>query len=202
MKNIREIISTNLITLRKQSGLTQVDLAKKLKYSDKAVSRWEKGEVIPDVETLQNIANVYDVPLTYLFKEHHGETFKSTKPTTDEIFAGLLAVSIVWTIFTVVFVYLILNYNYIFWQAFVWPVPLSTFTIMLFTKQRNRKQRMLFLVLNSILNWTLLTSIYLQFLTHNLWLIFLIGIPIQAVIVVYSYLKPVKRHKKDLELED
>ena len=80
MKNIREIISTNLIALRKQSGLTQVDLAKKLKYSDKAVSRWEKGEVVPDVETLENIAKVYNVPLTYLLKEHTEQKHKEFIP--------------------------------------------------------------------------------------------------------------------------
>ena len=63
MKNLRDIIPKNLIYLRKQHKFTQIDLAKKINYSDKAVSRWEKGEVLPDVEVLQKVCEVYDIPI-------------------------------------------------------------------------------------------------------------------------------------------
>ena len=70
MNNLREIIPNNIIKLRKAQGLTQLDLGKRVNYSDKAVSRWEKGEVLPDVETLQSISEVFNVPVSYLFEEH------------------------------------------------------------------------------------------------------------------------------------
>ena len=50
-------------------GLTQVGLAKKINYSDKAVSRWEKGEVLPDIETLDALSKIFNVPLSYLIEE-------------------------------------------------------------------------------------------------------------------------------------
>lgn len=56
MKAIKEVLIENLISLRKEHKLTQLELAEKIGYSDKAVSRWEHGEVLPDVETLDKIA--------------------------------------------------------------------------------------------------------------------------------------------------
>lgn len=49
---LRTIIGRNIVSLRKSAGMTQADLAAKLNYSDKAVSKWERGEAIPDIETL------------------------------------------------------------------------------------------------------------------------------------------------------
>ena len=74
MKNIKEVVCENLISLRKSHNMTQIDLAKKINYSDKAISRWEKGEVAPDYEILQTICNVYNVPIGYLFEEHKEES--------------------------------------------------------------------------------------------------------------------------------
>ena len=68
MKNIREIVAGNLLALRKENKLTQIELAKMINFSDKAVSRWENGEVLPDLETLERVAKVYRVPLTYLME--------------------------------------------------------------------------------------------------------------------------------------
>ena len=59
MENLKDVIRENLINLRKEHKLTQIDLAKKINYSDKAISRWENGDVLPDVEILNSICNVY-----------------------------------------------------------------------------------------------------------------------------------------------
>ena len=66
MENIREIIGENLASLRKEAKLTQLELAEKFNYSDKAVSKWEKGDTIPDIETLYNLCQFYGVTIDYL----------------------------------------------------------------------------------------------------------------------------------------
>ena len=66
MENLRRTIAENLLALRRKHKMTQQDLAGKINYSDKAVSRWENGEVLPDVETLGKIAEIYGVPLSRL----------------------------------------------------------------------------------------------------------------------------------------
>ena len=70
MREIKDIIANNLISLRKSHGLTQNELAEKLAYSDNMVSRWERAEIIPNIETLQKISEFYNVPLTSLITEN------------------------------------------------------------------------------------------------------------------------------------
>ena len=61
MADVKITFAQNLISLRKQMKLTQIELAEKLNYSDKAVSKWERGESIPDVTVLMDIAKTFGV---------------------------------------------------------------------------------------------------------------------------------------------
>ena len=189
MKNIREIVAGNLIALRKENKLTQLELAKMINFSDKAISRWEKGEVLPDVETLERISKVYRVPLTYLLEEHSQIAGrKRVIPPHNEIMVQLLTICVVWIVMTVLFVYMRIIYDFTFWQAFVWGVPLTCILCLSFVKKWGNKLTQA--IVRSVLTWSLLASIYLQLLPYNLWLIFLVGVPIQAGIVIASFSKP------------
>lgn len=70
MQDVKVIFAQNLIYLRKQMKLTQLELAEKINYSDKAVSKWERGESIPDVTVLMTIASLFGVTLDFLVTEH------------------------------------------------------------------------------------------------------------------------------------
>ena len=70
MKDIKQIIADNLTSLRKKNGYTQNELAQMLNYSDNTVSRWEHAEITPSIETLEQIAKIYNVPLEFLIKEN------------------------------------------------------------------------------------------------------------------------------------
>ena len=59
-------IGSNITLYRKARGMTQAELAQKLNYSDKAVSKWERGESIPDVLTLADIARQFEITLNEL----------------------------------------------------------------------------------------------------------------------------------------
>ena len=188
MKNIREIVSNNIIMLRKQMGLTQIDLSKKINYSDKAISRWEKGEVTPDVETLEKLAKIFNVPTAYLIEEHDDKELDN-KPVVNkaDIFVNIMTVCIAWCILTVLFVYIQIIYNYSFWQAFVWGIPVTAVVIMYFN--RKWKNNTVRVISRTLLNWSLITSVYLQFLHLNMWLIYIVGIPIQITIIVAGVAK-------------
>lgn len=188
MENIREIISTNILTLRKQNNLTQIELSKKINYSDKAISRWEKGEVLPDVETLQQLSKIFCVPLSYLFEEHNEIKLNNENaPPKKDLILHLLACCSIWVVISILFVYLKLFYNYTFWQVFIWGIPFTiAFSLGFYKKWNNKKIKV---ILKSILNWSILACIFLQFLEQNLWLVFIIGVPIQAYIIV-SYFAP------------
>ena len=57
----KKIVAENLVRERRESGLTQLDIAKKLNYSDKAVSKWERGAAVPDAYVLKQLATIYNV---------------------------------------------------------------------------------------------------------------------------------------------
>ena len=67
-KQIRENFASNLSRLRKYNKMSQQELANKLSYSDKAISKWELGDNIPDIFTLERIANLFNVTVDELIK--------------------------------------------------------------------------------------------------------------------------------------
>ena len=62
-------IGSNIASYRKRANLTQAGLAEKLNYSDKAVSKWERGESVPDVITLVQLANQFDITVNDLLAD-------------------------------------------------------------------------------------------------------------------------------------
>ena len=59
MKDLKLVIAKNIAKLRVDSNMTQNELAQKLNYSDKAVSKWERGESLPDISVLVQIAEIF-----------------------------------------------------------------------------------------------------------------------------------------------
>ena len=186
MENLRNIVPANIVYLRKQRQMTQIDLAKLVNFSDKAISRWEKGEVLPDLETLQSLANIFEVPLTYLLESHtESEQRYIRKPNIKEVLFQVLVVCALWTVLTVIVVYADIFYDQNYWQAFLWGVPITCLIVMYCN--RRYKNKLTSIIANTILNWSALFCIYMHFSAHNPWLIFLIGIPIQASLVVLYF---------------
>ena len=71
MEDLKQILAKNITALRQASRMTQLELAEKLNYSDKAISKWERGESIPDVTVLKAIADLVGVTLDYLLEDDH-----------------------------------------------------------------------------------------------------------------------------------
>ena len=77
-KELREIVTTNLINYRKANNYTQAVLAEKINYSDKAISKWERGESLPDLYTLALLADLYGITIGDLTTKHE-KPIKATK---------------------------------------------------------------------------------------------------------------------------
>ena len=83
---------------RKVLGLTQKDLAEKLGVSDKAVSKWERNESLPDISLVPQIAFVLDISIDYLFcgnntasdKEKSGYALHTDNEKTSSSYASVL----------------------------------------------------------------------------------------------------------------
>ena len=66
---LRNRIGSNIASYRKQAGLTQAALAEQLNYTDKAVSKWERGESVPDILTLDALARHLGITVNDLLKD-------------------------------------------------------------------------------------------------------------------------------------
>lgn len=77
MDELKVIIAENIQSLRRDAGMTQAALAEKLNYTDKAVSKWERGESVPDVAVLRDIADLFGVTVDYLLRQDHTADRKS-----------------------------------------------------------------------------------------------------------------------------
>lgn len=193
MKDIKDIVANNLITLRKENGLTQNELAEKLAYSDNMVSRWERGEITPSIETLQKISEFYNIPITALFQNNALEEEKQETKIQDikKFSIVLLMVTALWLVITVMFVLSNSIYHTNIWKIFVLGIPLSCVVLLLFNGTWN-KYIYRFVVL-TVLIWSLLAFFYLYFLKYNIFFIFLIGIPLQIALVIWAFIKPKKQ---------
>ena len=192
MENLKQVIASNLAYLRKKNKLTQLELAEKLNYSDKSISKWEHGETMPDIEILHKLAEVYGVTLDFLVSSKPVEEKEKlfTKPKENkknQIIITLLAISFVWILATVIFVYSSLTGADRYWLVFMWAIPVSFIVMICFNKMWG-KRKFSFFILSGIV-WSLLTCLYLQFLPYNMFLIFLIGLPVQIAIILWSQFK-------------
>ena len=191
MDDIKKILAENLSALRAENKMTQIELAEKLNYTDKSVSKWEHGDAIPPIDVLKDLADLYGVSLDYLVtgKDNYSydKRYTSEKNTTNKRLITALAVSLVWIISTVLFVYLKIFAKMDFWMTFILAVPVSVIVLLVFNGIWGKRK--LTFILISVLIWTALTTIYLFLLQYNLWSIFIIGIPLQAATILWSQLK-------------
>lgn len=193
MEKLESIIASNLIYLRKKANLTQLEFGEKFSYSDKTVSKWELGTVIPSVDVLKQIADFYNVSVDYILTEHQtqkefdSEISRVVNPK-DKIIFMALAVTVVWCIAAVVYAFgaMIQSIDKS-WISFVWATPASFLVLAYFTG-RFFKTSSMSLVFLSIFVWTILTAVYLHLglidTNWNSWFLFIVGVPVQALLVL------------------
>lgn len=194
MEDIKSIIAKNIASLRQQSKMTQIELAEKLNYSDKAISKWERGESIPDVIVLKSIAELFGVTLDYLLEEDHNapkpETAQevSARSHRNRTVVTTLSILLVWLVATLAYVTLDMIIPEVIakWLAFVYAVPVGMIVWLVFNSIWFNKRRNYLII--SLLMWTALASIVVTMAVLGVpaWKFFSLGIPGQIAIWVWS----------------
>lgn len=192
MQDVKLIIAQNISELRRGAGMTQLELAEKLNYTDKAVSKWERGESVPDIQVLMQISSLFGVKVDYLLSEtHERESEISGNVRREKIVITLMSMLFVWLAATAVDVMFLILAPQIKarWLAYVYAVPLSIILWLIFnTLWFNRRLNYLII---SLLMWTVLASVQISFLIFSVSVlpVFLLGIPGQIIIILWSRLK-------------
>ncbi len=200
MKEIKAIIAKNISELRLQNSMTQIELAQKLNYSDKAVSKWERGESVPDIGVLTEIADLFGVPLDYLVREEHTVNYTETQIAMQQenkarriknhgLITGI-AIILVWLVATLVFVIIDMATNTVaaHWLCFAYAVPATMIVWLIFNSIWFKRSRNYVII--SLLVWTVLLALFVTFLPFKiyLWQVFYVGIPAQVIILMWSRL--------------
>ena len=194
MEELKSIVAKNLIYYRKLANLTQAELAEKLCYSDKAVSKWERGESLPDVVVLKQIADLYSISVDTLLADNEKKkrSVKDLLPLLKQkhILITLMAIGLVWVVATVVFacIGMVIPDVENVWLAFMYALPASFVVAVVFTEIWGSNISRAVSI--SGLMWTLALALYLTFGFAKKWLVFIIPIPLQILIVTwYIYRK-------------
>ena len=189
MEEMKGIVAKNLIYYRKLANLTQAELAEKLCYSDKSVSKWERGESLPDIVVLKQIADLYKISVDTIISDNDKKkrSVKSLLPLLKEkhTLITLMAIFLVWVVATVVFacIGMVIPDVENAWLSFIYALPVSFVVAFVFSEiWGNNLSRAITL---SGLTWTLALALYLTISSVQIWLVFIIPIPIQVLIITW-----------------
>lgn len=188
MDNLNFTIAKNLSALRRENGLTQLQLAQKLNYSDKAVSKWEQGESLPGIEILYRLSRLYGVSLDYIVG---GSDRKKTSSATPMVrrnrrIITLLSVLAVWLTATVLYITFDIAVKQKVWMFFFWAVPISLIVLVVFSALWHGKKTLFTFI--SLLLWTVLLCFCLQFMQYHIWIVLAAGIPLQIAVFLWAWL--------------
>ena len=203
LNELKLISASNIISLRTAAGLTQAELGAKLNYSDKSVSKWERGEAIPDAFVLKQMAEIFGVTVDYLLSSHDAweapaeveENKNPARYSQDHIIA--VCVLGVWTMALTVFVTLWVL-GVIWWQIFFIALSLSSLTFLVLMCVFGRRKHLPLMIAAFVVSLFLLFYILMLPFRH-LWQIFILAAP--AVAIVYLScrirIRPEKRGTAD-----
>lgn len=183
MDKLNKIIAENIAFLRTTNKMTQAELAQKLNYSDKAVSKWERGDSIPDIRVLLNIASIFGVNINYLIEDHGLEELPIIpKKKVNYKVVSIMSLVGVWTAALLAFLLCnIIVGSYIF-DIFVYTLPASIIMLLVFNNLWGEQRRFYNFIIISALWWDVLLTLWYVFppLVSILWL----GIPVQIIIAL------------------
>lgn len=191
MKDIKKVFAVNLNRYRKQAGLTQAELAEKLNYSDKTISKWERAESIPDVTVLTAVAAEFGISLDDLLKD--GESAKSEKFVADStdkkrkiLGRNITEITItgIWLVALIFFMVIKFTLGSNWWIIFAWSVPISLLVAIIFNSVWGTDRLKKNFILVSCFVCSIILGLFFTFLSigHNLWLIILTCIPAEMII--------------------
>ena len=211
-EELKSRVGASIARLRRERGLTQAELAERINYSDKAVSKWERAESLPDVLTLISLAEQLGTDLntlTGMTAEPEPEPVSGAEPlpeppapeppvkkhrTADRGVIQQLSSILVWVV--ALFLYMVLDAFGVknLWLLFVVAIPANA--IVLLSLRSAWKLYGMNRILISVILWGTLLTIYLLLLVVgrvNVWRILPMGLLGQiAIILWFKMFRPVK----------
>lgn len=196
-EKIKKCFSSNLLKFRKQLSLTQSQLAEKLNYSFQAVSKWEKGDSLPDIVTMKRIADFFHISVDDLIEEKNILILPKSR-NKNHVLITLLSLGLNWFVITLIFAFTMIfshGSSEYAWLLFIYGIPsmaivLTVFSVLWFPTFME-------IFSTSLLVWAICLAIFLSFPHPAIWLIFIIAAIFQLLIIFWFALRSNMKRVKD-----
>ena len=211
LDELKLVSASNIIKLRTGAGLTQAELGARLNYSDKTISKWERGEAIPDAYVLTQLAEMFGVTVDYLLSSHDAweapadSDSESEEPTAPDDAPGTQAYSVevimaltvesIWTACIIAFVVLWLAAGVIWWRIFAIALPVSLLVLMILMCVFKKEKSLQFVIAAFV--FSIFVMLYFLIPNYKPWQLFIISVPAVAIVFLACNIqkKPGKRKK-------
>lgn len=183
-EQLRKKFAEKLTLYRKSAGMTQLELAEKLNYSDKSVSKWERGDGIPDMYVMLQIAELFGVTVNDLISD---APVKRRLLTHNKVLTTLTALGLPWLLATILsFIFKIALPEFPLFCFYICAIPLDAIVAIVFAYLWWPKILQFLSV--STLIWTLPTALYIVLITFTkvsgFWLIYFIATVLQVLTIL------------------
>lgn len=184
LNELKLITASNLIKLRTGAGMTQAELGAALNYSDKTISKWERGEAIPDAYVLTQLGAIFGVTVDYLLSAHDVCEAEAAEPEPEQgkrysanVIIAIVMVGI-WTAALTGFVTLWL-FDIIWWRIFIVALPVAILVYMILICAFHMRKHLQFVIAVFVLS--LFVTVYCL-LPSNPWQLFLMAVPAEIIV--------------------
>lgn len=194
MEDLKVIVAVNISRLRKDAGMTQAELAEKINYSDKSVSKWERAEALPDLSVTKQIADLFGVSVDFILTNHDKWDVPPPEPTYtyDSDIITLIAIIGIFTLALLIFLVLFFV-GTVYWSIFSYATGAALITLLVLNNVWKKKRYNL-LIISAIVLW-IFALVYILFIKANLWqLVFLLALA-ELIVVLSFHIKRKKSNK-------
>ena len=200
LSELKLISASNIIKLRTEKELTQAELGAKLNYSDKTISKWERGEAIPDAYVLLQMAEIFGVSVDYLLSNHDSweapkdEAQESTRSYSVNVIISIAVIAVM-TVALTVFVTMWLL-DIIEWRVFIVGGSIAILTYMILDCVFKKARHLQFALAAFVMSIFVILYVFVPLAKP--WQLFLIAIPAEIIVFLSCNIrkKPTKPWKK------
>lgn len=187
-EKIRSTLAANIAHYRKECNLTQDELADMIFYSGKSVSKWERGDGVPDIYVLVMLAEIFDVTVNDLISEKQRKR-RHTQPQFKRNIITLMSLGLVWLVAAVAFFFLRVAAPQLkgAWLAFIVAVPVTFIVATVFTSLWHSKL-LRFICISGIV-WSTAMALHVIFRIENMFLIYVVAGILQLLTVLWYLLE-------------
>lgn len=205
MTDLKEIIAANLTRLRQQVGLTQAQLADMLNYTDKAVSKWERGESIPDLRVLIQLAEIYHISLDDIVREQHERVVKpKLNLAKKHLLITLLSAGFVWVLATGAFMilYYIAPVRHLAYLSYAVAPLISSIVLLVFSSLWGRRLTTALAASAVVWSVAIIVHVFLWQFARGIaiWPFYVVAAAVQVLVVGWFVLRKLYKPNRKNEI--